>query len=398
MGFDIGEIISKDFKQSIQCFDIRENENKKAIFSCCVDNCDKKYTDKSAAIRHIRTGHKEIYNAINTNKVNQTNKAQMNPTLELRVRVNPKEIVNACVDLITVNALPLSALEYPAFKKILEPYVIALKLKGIDLIINRRNIKDEINKRALKIKKLIKREVRHKMVSIMTDIASRYNRSILGVNVAYMVSGQIKVRTLGMHVIRCSQTAKNIVNIIKMDLSEYGIQLKQVMSVTTDNGKNFIKAVSLLDLDFQAAHVALHESNDLDGSDDDDSHIDEDIFDSNYYEDLLAKVRAEFEESCYTDMIHGIACAAHCLHLVIINAIKKTNSIKLLLDKSRSLAKKLRTPKIRALLESSNLNAATIDVVTRWNSLYSMVILFLYVNFVSNFNCVHFFFIVGSLD
>lgn len=375
MGLDLDEIIAKNFKLSIQCFDTETDENGKTTYSCSVDNCCKKYTDKSAAIRHIRIGHIEVFNTINANKNNQPKNNQANESLELRVRVNPKEIINACVDLLTVNALPLSALEYPAFKKILQPYVIALKMKGINLVINRTNIKHQLDKRALEIKKFIKREIRHKMVSLMTDIASRYNRSILGVNIAYMDSGQTKIRTIGMHVIRCSQTAKNIVNMIKKDLSDYGIQLKQLMSVTTDNGKNFIKAVSLLDLDFQleTQNSQPREGNDCDDSDDE-YHIDQDIFDSQYYDDLLANVQAEFEQCIYMNMIHGIACAAHCLHLVITNAIAKNRSTKLLLDKCRELAKKLRTPKLRAMLETSVLHMATIDVVTRWNSVYSMVI------------------------
>lgn len=208
----------------------------------------------------------------------------------------------------------------------------------------------------------------------MVDIASRYCRSVLGVNVAYFDSGQSKVRTIGMHVIRCSQTAANIVKMIKKDLSDYCIQLNQLVAITTDNGKNMIKTVVGIDSEFQSKMNTFCSISESDSSDDD-FNIDSDIFDGKYYEDLLTQVRSEFEQCYYTDMIHGISCAAHCLNLVVSKAIKRTDSIKNLLDKCRELVKKLRTPRFRTMLEESNQNMAIIDVKTLWNSVFSMVVL-----------------------
>lgn len=216
------------------------------------------------------------------------------------------------------------------------------------------------------IKTKIKTEVRGKMICLMMDIGSRYNKSILGVSIAYMYNGKIAVRTIAMHVLQFSSTAENIYKIVRKYLADYGIDINQVISVTTDNGKNMIKAISLLDAAYQNAS---DEADTIDG----DEHIDPDIFDDEYYDDLLLQVRDLFPGALHTGIIHGVSCAAHCIHLVVTNAINETPPTQALINKSRILAKKLRTPTLRAKMKIDGWNMATIDVVTRWNSIFTMV-------------------------
>lgn len=102
--------------------------------------------------------------------------------------------------------MPLSIVESSPFQKILKPYVTALKLKGIDLIINRHNIKDRIAEKAEKIRESIRRETKNKVLSLMLDIATRYNRSVLGINIGFMKDGKIQIRTIGMLVLNFSHT------------------------------------------------------------------------------------------------------------------------------------------------------------------------------------------------
>lgn len=109
-------------------------------------------------------------------------------------------------------------------------------------------------------------------------------------------------------------------------------------------------------------------------TDNDDEHIDVDIFDEDYYEDLLLKVTDMFPGALHTGIIHGVSCAAHCIHLIVTHAINETPGTQALIDKSRILAKKLRTPTLRAIMKNEGWNMAVIDVVTRWNSIFTMVI------------------------
>lgn len=126
-----------------------------------------------------------------------------------------------------------------------------------------------------------------------------------------------------------------------------------------------IKSGSLLDAQYQNEKPA---SNDCSSEEE----IDGDIFDEGYYSDLLDSVRSTFESVEYTDMIHGISCGAHCIHLVVFHAIEKSPETKALIDRCRELAKKLRTPTFRSL-QLTQAPQAKIDVKTRWNSVFDMV-------------------------
>lgn len=369
MALNVENITHQKYSTFIQCFE--ENvENDKKLYVCCVEMCRKSYCDKSGAIRHLRINHKDIFEVIKESKSGDLINSQFS-ALDIRVKVIPEEIINACVNLIAVNGLSISFVEYPAFQKILHPYITALGKNGINLVINRHNMVKHIQQKAIHLKEKIKLRIKNKVLHLMVDIASRYNRSILGINISYMIDGKINIDTIGMHPLRFSHTAENIVRIITQNLLEYDIRMEQIFSVTSDNGRNIIKAVSLLDQRYQEQKE----------KDDDDllsneEYIDPDIFDENYYENILNQVRASFDgaNTTYTDMIFGISCAAHCLHLVVTHAIEKTGQIGHLLGKCRAVAKKLRTPSMRTLLRSAGHNMMILDIETRWNSIFSMVI------------------------
>lgn len=365
MGITIEDVITNNFQFAIQCvlYETDENGNKNQI--CQINDCGHKYSSASAAIRHIRKQHDNVYKTIQANKESR-NESSHNTFFEIRVKVNPDKIWNACVDLVTLNALPLSAVEYPAFKTILKPYVIALKRQGIDLIVNRQNIKTKVGERVQAIKNRIISESKNKMVCLMLDIASRYNRSVLGVNISYFDDGKIRIRTIGMHVLRFSHTASNLKDLIVKNLQEFNIRLEQIIAVTTDNGKNLLKTIAFSNDELQKTQIFEDDT-------ESDEFIDHDIFDDVYYEDLLAEVRSMFKEINHTSLIHGISCGAHCLHLVVTKALKKSPESLQLIEKCRNLAKKLRCPTFRQMLRSAGESMAILDVNTRWNSIYSMV-------------------------
>lgn len=244
--FILEDVWRKNLTKFINCFQVETQENQGPKLRCKIVGCSRIYKDKSCAIRHIHANHKNFYEAIRQNSENIKEYDDVSK-FEIRCKVDPVEIRNACAELICKNALPLSFVEFPAFKRILEPYAKALKLQGYNLVINRVNIKDHIHKMSEDIKAKIKIEVRRKMISLMMDIGSKYNKSILGVSIAYMLNGKMSVRTIAMHVLQFSSTAENIYKIVRKYLADYDIDINQIISVTTDNGKNMIKAVSMLD-------------------------------------------------------------------------------------------------------------------------------------------------------
>lgn len=367
MVVDGEEIFVNNRKQYIDCFKIESVEGRQK-YICQANGCKNEYSDKSGAIRHLRKHHKEMYDAVKCNKdSSETN--VINPDIEIRVKVSPSEIVDACVDLITGNALPLSFVDSLPFQKIIKPYVTALKLKGIDLVINRHNIKERIAKRAESIRECIRQDTKNKVLSLMLDIGTRYNRSILGINIGFMKDGKICIRTIGMLVLHYSHTAAYIVKLIEDNLADYGIRLNQIISVTTDNGKNMVKAIAILDSDHQQIRNELFPEDDFEV----DEYIDDNIFDEEYYTDLLTRVRSSFQTTEYTDLVHGVSCGIHCLHLVVTKAIKNSAATTNLVKRCRELVKLLRTPTFQSKLTGAKLKQATIDVETRWNSIFTMV-------------------------
>lgn len=365
----------------ICCFSLSlSDELGKLVYFCRVDACVNSYVDKSGAIKHLRVHHKNVYTAIRQNKNDFVNAGtEKTETFDIRVKVNLMDIRNACVDLIVFHAMPLCAVEYPAFKRILQPYLTALERQGINLAINIKNMKDLIDERSDAVRQVIKKEVQNRLVCLMIDIATRYNRSLLGVSIAFRVDGQTNIRTIGMHILRISHTGKNISDIVKQNLSEFDISLSQVLSVTSDNGKNIVKSIALLD-----AHYQESMSNDLNSScssesdegdeSESDEAIDGNIFDHNYYSDLLTNARSAFDHVEYTDLILGISCAAHCINLVVRKGIDNCQTTLDMLTKCRSLSKKLRTPTFRNIMKDKKLKMAQMDQETRWNSIYRMVI------------------------
>lgn len=378
MEITIENVKERNIKVLTDCIDEKKDGSDNNRYCCLIKNCDCDFRDKTNAIRHIRLNHFEIHNLIKSNKQSKLqDEDKQEKFIELRVRVNVKDIWESCVDLITVNALPIAVVESPAFKKILQPYVTALSRQGIELNINKNSIKSLIEEHASQIKKQIISETKGGLVDLMFDIASRHNRSVLGINIEYMINGSPVIRTIGMHTLHFASTAENLRKVIVDKLKEYELNLGNIFSITTDNGANILKAVAELNEEYQKEKnitIALNNENEDAGIIEiGDEEIDMEIFDENYYIDLLNNLRLQFGNLDYTNLIIGLSCAAHCLHNVVKKAIEKSSAIEQLLKRVRELVKKLRTPTFRNLITSAGLNQAILDVTTRWNSIYAML-------------------------
>ena len=80
------------------------------------------------------------------------------------------------------------------------------------------------------------------------DSATCRDRSVLGVNVQYSVlDGKgVVLRTLAVRDLTERHTSEYISTVVIDVLRQYNISLQQVYSVTSDNGANMLKAVTLL--------------------------------------------------------------------------------------------------------------------------------------------------------
>lgn len=372
--FNQDEFSKVNAEYFIQCFEKRCVDQDIKFF-CKFCNCaGKSFSSKSSAIRHLRTNHKEVHKDITRKKAKKQDGCDFPADIEIRVKVNVSEIWDAIVELVVFNSLSLNSLKGDAFKKLIKPYVVALELRGIKLSVTPETTKKKIEEKASGIKQKIKDETKDKPICLLMDIASRYNRSVLGINIGFILNDCIAIRTIGMHTMRISHTAKEILTIIRKKLKDFDIDTKQIIAFTTDNGSNLVKTARIFDETEKEAHdEVLRNYQELLEYFDSDEEMEEEIFDEQYYSDLLQGIRDEMELTTSSNLIHGVRCGTHCLHLVVTQAIESSTNQQLL-RKIRELVKKLRTPKYRNLLKDKNLKVPILDVVTRWNTIFNMVL------------------------
>lgn len=108
-------------------------------------------------------------------------------------------------------------------------------------------MKTTVKQVAFEIKAIIAAELRHRMFSLKFDTATKYGRSVLGLNALFIENDQIQVRTLAMVTITQRHFSEHLKTEIENILEEYQCSIQQICSCTTDNGANMVKCVSLLE-------------------------------------------------------------------------------------------------------------------------------------------------------
>lgn len=210
---------------------------------CEADGCSVILSDKSTAIRHFKHLHPELAQAVD--KIKSQNRENEFKSVDIRVQMQPSDLWNAIIRLIIFNALPFSIVKSQGFRYLINPFIIGFKRAGLNCTVNIPHVRSQITDKANQIKDAITNEVKGKFVGLLLDIASRHNRSILGINIAFWCNGKICIRTIGMQTIKVSQTSRNLFDIIKGVLAKFEINLEQIFAVTTDNGKNLRKLSKL---------------------------------------------------------------------------------------------------------------------------------------------------------
>lgn len=174
-------------------------------------------------------------------------------------------------------------------------------------------------------------------------------------SIQYILNGELKVRSIGMIELLQSHTGKYIAKMIIKKLKEFGINLKQITTETTDNGKNVLKMVRDINHHLQEEIEKCKQSSSISNRTEPNENDSINENTDELIKELLAKEReitddealerlfeeAEFEQeqdhstllnamsaeltTCGAEMwdITGVNCAAHTLQLAIHDAIKK---------------------------------------------------------------------------
>ncbi|XP_065322353.1 uncharacterized protein LOC135929616 [Gordionus sp. m RMFG-2023] len=287
------------------------------------------------------------------------------------------------------------------------------------MTLNKHIVNDKIKYAASEIRCLIMQQVKNKLISLKIDTATRFQKSVLGVNAQFIIDDKIEIRTLGMLEIVKAHTASNLKEEIENLLKKYNICLSQIYSITVDNGANMIKTVEMIAEEQLITHIDLSEDafseyllqnsdnessqeyndssqpnndynnieitqennsdisnihdNDSSGeyiinnlNQDDNIHFQHDNQEqiNDDMENLLNDLRKSFGLIC-------VRCCAHTIQLGVNDYIKKF--LKEDLEDIRSILKICKSQKYKSLYSLEKINKPVLDTVTRWNSTYRML-------------------------
>lgn len=204
--------------------------NEEKYYKCEIENCDKKLCGKAKnnLVAHVKRKHKTFFEEnFGSEKYN---------VFELPIK-RLKYIQN-CVEIVAVNGHAFTILAESGVKNLMQNDYEELRRSKFSSGLGWPNypaIKNHIKYLSGVIIERIKGETRNKFIGLMADSATKYRRSILGLSIQYIHCGQLKIRTIGMINMTVSQSAENLMNAIINRLKFYGIEMHQILAITTDN-------------------------------------------------------------------------------------------------------------------------------------------------------------------
>lgn len=389
-------------EKSKEHFDFVGNENGKLVYNC--HHCERNIngTNSSNLSSHLKV-HRDIYLDI--------------CGLKESIEYKRQKLLLDCIEVVGVNGRSFRVLNDSGIVSMNENLLEELKKAGREFNLsdpNLKEVKDGLKDIAEKIRQKISNEVKNRGISLLIDIVTKRGRSLLGVSVQYRVNGTLHTRSIGMINLEERHTGIYLANLILKRLEELGIDIKQIITITTDNGSNVLKTVR--DLESHLKHIvaerqSMHETDDDDciereiedilaadeDYEDENDQLLELVFDeANQFDDeeenndltereiqandnLLAAIQLNMTNNLGVDVVWdvgGINCAEHTLQLAISDSLGKLskrnqNIMKL----CRRFVNFMRNHTTMCTLKEANIQykKPRKDVATRWGSLYLMV-------------------------
>lgn len=333
--------------------------------------------------KHLKTVHTEFYYKF------------IDPEKQLEYVMKRLVKLQCFCEIVTINGRPFQYLLDSGFQRSIESDMKLLKETGHGITIDKNftEIKEYINKIAEKLSKEFSRLFDGRYISLMLDVGSKNNNSVLGISAQYIDKCKPIIHTIGMTVLNESHKSQNLSKKTNDCLKSFDIQCDHVISMTTDNAYNMIAMIRNFDDLVQEEHendsnvdmiglgissldvnVPLTENQmnaviqnlvDMD-------ELNQVINDEDDFTDLFEEVIGDISKS--TNLVFTIRCGAHTIQLMVLDGIKKSNfrSIVIL---AKYIAKKLRTDKFKFEARDAGFDYKVphVSCTTRWNSDYIMV-------------------------
>lgn len=299
---------------------------------CLVENCGKSYSGYviSNLWRHLAAHHRSLHDELEPKRKKRrlVFDSDINASLEIR---------KGLVELCTVHGRPFCIVNDSGMKRILRA-ITGIQDEDIEdgrercnqrpgFGFSRHQLKADIQFVYENMKTIITEEVKGKMLSMMVDIVSKRNKSILGIAVQFIKDDEITIRFLGMMRMMERHTGQYIADLVQEKLLEYGVAIEQIYTFTTDNGANVLKAAKILGSTLRDHPICedslnineydLDEWTSLFGEDEADN--DNDDVTSDEMLDAFSQVFLANNERI--NFLYGMSCGAHTLQIEINNSI-----------------------------------------------------------------------------
>lgn len=306
--------------------------------------------------------------------------------------------VQDAVELVTVNGYPFAMLSASGMRGFIKSRLQAVQPQKYIASINRFGIIHQVAEESELIRKYITAELKGETFSIMFDVCTIATLSMLGVNATRMKDGDVVCYSLGTIKIEERHTSVNLAAMLYNILSEFGLSLENVFSITTDTAKNATATSDILNL------VANSDENDEDIVEDsifeaeaeaEDDGLDfgldieneaelQKVIDNVDAHTMLVKEMAESVACNNTSivLINQINGGTHVFQLSVNNALDESDS-GITIERVHDMCILMRTQVV--MIEIRKLGSKVIlpplDNATRWNSKFTMVITFTRIHF-----------------
>lgn len=225
--------------KSTEYFKNISDENGKVFYECALCNRKVNGTKISNLTAHLRM-HPDKYADVCSN--------------DSPIECKRLKLLLDCVELVGVNGRPFKCLTDSAIQSMNKDLLADLQRAGCALNLNDphlHEVKNQLKDISLEIRDKISNEVKNRPISLLVDIVTKRSRSIFGVSIQYIVNENVKIRSIGMIELEDKHTGIYLANLIIDRLKLLGIDLKQVITITTDNGANVLKMVRDLEMHLQ---------------------------------------------------------------------------------------------------------------------------------------------------
>ena len=207
---------------------------------------------------------------------------------------------------------------------------VGKKLLGKSVTINSSNMRNRVSGIAQGEREKLANELSGRLLMLKIDSATCRDHSVLGINAQYSDGKGVVLRTLAVRDLTERHTSEYISTVVMDVLRQYNISLQQVYSVTSDNGANMLKAVTLL------SDIQERGESNKDATGEETEQTGEDVEkageDVGNQEELTLQLNSVWPGH----VLRSERCAAHTLQLAVDDALKQASNI---IAKARHVAK-----------------------------------------------------------